>query len=142
MVTNDAKEQLYSPTIGALRLSKRTQLSYRGTLSKHAKDLGISQRGVNVASRIRKARLCEMKRTAKRVPTLRRGWASRSTVTRVGLHTSSMYGCEAGPLTLGDMRQLRLGVAAGLHLDWGPSNRIAAMLLTSPGLTEPEALLF
>ena len=96
--------------------------------------------GVNVASHVRKARVCEMKRTAKRVSTLRSGRASRSIVTRVGLHASSTHGCEVDPLTRGDIRQLHLGVAAGLHLDWGPSNRIAAMLLTPPGLIEPKAL--
>ena len=62
------------------------------------------------------------------------------TVTRVGLHTSSTYGCEVDPLTLDNIRQLRLGVAAGLHLDRGPTNRIAAMRLAPPGLLEPKAL--
>ena len=53
-----------------------------------------------------------------------------------------MYACEVDPVTLADLRQLRLGVAAGLHLEWGPNNRTAAMLLTPPGLIEPRALYF
>ena len=40
MLSNDAKEQLYSPTVGVLHLWKRTQRADAGTLSKRAKDLG------------------------------------------------------------------------------------------------------
>ena len=65
MVSNDAKEQLYSPTVSVLQLWKRTQRTYAGTLSKKAKDLGVAQRGVNVASHTRKARLCDMKSKAR-----------------------------------------------------------------------------
>ena len=140
MASNAAKEQLYSPTVGVLQLWKRTQRTYAGTLSKKAKDLGVAQRGVSIASHIRKTRLGDMKCKARRVSTLRSWRSSRITITQVGLHTSSMYGCEVDPLTLDDTKQLRLGAAAGLHLDWGPNNRIAAMLLTPPGLLEPKAL--
>ena len=120
IVSNDATEQRYSPTVGALQLWKRTQRSYAGTLAKKAKDLGVAQRGVAAASHIRRKRLHAMKSKARRVAALRSGRSSRVTVTRVGLHTSSMYGCEVDPLTLDDIRQLRRGVAAGLHLNWGP----------------------
>ena len=104
--------------------------------------MGWRKDGVNVASHTRKARLSDMNAKARRVATLRSGRKSHVTVTRVGLHTSSMYGCEVDPLTLEDLRLLRIGVAAGLHLEGGPNNRIAAMLLTPPGLLEHKALYF
>ena len=140
MVTNDAKEQLYSPLLvpcgSGNAPSLRTEASYPST----PKISVFPREGSTSPAMPVKARICEMKRKAKRVSTLRSGRAARSIVTRVGLHTSSMYGCEVDPRTLGDIRQLRMGVAAGLHLGWGPSNRIASMLLTPPGLTEPKAL--
>ena len=40
MLTNDAKEQLYSPTSGVLKLWHSTHRSYVGAVATRAKDLG------------------------------------------------------------------------------------------------------
>ena len=81
-----------------------------------------------------------MRKKAKRLRALRSVKRSRITVTRVSLHAGAMYGCDVDPLTLQQVRQLRTGVAIGLNCEWGPTNKVAAMLLTAQGLLGPTAL--
>ena len=50
MVTSNPTEQFYSPTKDVLDLWKRVRPRYAGALSKHAKDLGVAQRPVGIAS--------------------------------------------------------------------------------------------
>ena len=76
--------------------------------------------GVQAEIHLRKGRLQEMHGKAKRVRALRSGRASRITITRVGLHTSTMYACEVDPLTLSDLQPFGIGVAVGMHLERGP----------------------
>ena len=136
------RKQLLSPTAGVLKLWRHTRRSYAGDVPNKSKGLGVAQRGLNVSSHVRRKRICEMRSKAKRVSALRSGRKPRVTVTRVGLHASSMYACDVDPLTMADIHQLRLGTAACLHLERGPNNRVAAMLLTPPGLVEPRTHYF
>ena len=90
MVTSDAKEQFYSPSKAVLDLWERTHQGYKGAVGKRAKDLGVTQRGLNVSSGIRKKGVDDMRRKATRLKSLKSGKRSKITVTRVSLHASAL----------------------------------------------------
>ena len=53
-----------------------------------------------------------------------------------------MYSCETDPLTQKQLHELRVISAVAMNYDWGPTNRVAAMLFSSQGLMEPKALYY
>ena len=128
MVTNSAKEQFYSPTKKVLDLRRTTHPKYIDSISHKAKDLGVSQRALNATSSARQKRMRQLKGKAQRVKTLQGGKRPKITISRASLQTGAMYACEVDPLTLQNIHQLRMGVAVGLNLEWGPRNKIASML--------------
>ena len=113
MLTNDANsEAILPPNSGVLKEWRHTQRPRAGAVTNRAKDLGVAQRGGSTSpvTYVKDAARATYGK-AKRVATLRGGKVSRILVTRVDMHTSTMYACEVDPLTLGDIHQIRLGVA-------------------------------
>ena len=91
MVTSNTKEQFYSPHKGVLDLWRSTHPTYLGQAANRSKDLGSTQRGLNVHSALRVKRIYHLKSKAQRVKTLKSGKVSKLIITRVGLHTSTLF---------------------------------------------------
>ena len=122
-----------------LNIWRDTHPRYKGSCAKHAKDLGAAQRGVGMRSRLRKKRIATAKARSHRVRALKSGRASKITVTRASLQAGALYACEVDPLTKSDLQAMRLCSSVALNYDWGPNNRVAAMLFECQGLYEPKA---
>ena len=90
IVTNDAKEQFYSPTREVIKLWTSTQRRYKGTVVTCAKDLGVAQRALSCSSKVRKRRLEDAKRKAGRIKSLRTSKAPKAQVTRASLQAGCL----------------------------------------------------
>ena len=63
-------------------------------------------------------------------------------MTRASVQAGALYACESDHLTLRQIQDLRVISSAAMGYDWGPSNRVAAMLFEAKGLFEPKALYY
>ena len=142
VISNESKEQFYSPSQAVLRIWRDTHRSYTGQVTKRAKDLGAMQRGFNVSSSLRAKRLVDVRQKCKRIKTLRVGKHAKALVTKVAVLPSVLYACEVDPPTQSQLHQLRVEVALSTQAGRSVGNRIATLLLEGNGLLEPQALFF
>ena len=54
-------------------------------------------------------------------------------IAKASVHAGALYGCELDPLAIKNVTSLGAATAVALNCEWGPNNRIAAMLLFGNG---------